>query len=425
MRYLGLCLVLAVLSGCVSYSQGFQKVELLLIQQKPELALVEHEKSVGSSKNELLYLMDKAMLQRMNGQFEASNATLEAAKKVMDELDATSVSEQTTSFLINDSSMSYEGEDYEQIAVHLYAALNYIELNLWDEARVEALQIDQRLKKFAEKHEGKTIDDAFSRYLTGLIYEHGKEWSDAMIAYRMAYQAYQKEQQPIPIFLKQDLIRLSQYLGLKDEYKQYKKDFNLEHVSTLQSMKQQGEVVLLLHHGLAPIKQEQSILVIGNKGVQHRVSLPIYRSRPSYISRARLTVGDVSVDSQVVEDFDMLARKSFDTHKPAMIARLIARAILKQAIAKEVKSKNGDLAGLITNVAGMVTETADTRSWLTLPKNIHLSRLMLEPGIYPASLTLLGRNGEVISSKNLQDITVVKGEKVVIEQSYIAPYREK
>ncbi|MCF6208590.1 MAG: hypothetical protein L3J61_04300 [Ghiorsea sp.] len=173
MKKLVVCLLLAVLSGCASYSQGFQKVELLLSQQKPELALQELEKNPSTVKNELLYLLDKAMLQRMSALYKASNTSFEQAKVLMDKLEATSMTEQLGALTINDSAMSYEGEDYEQIAVHIYAALNYIELGLWDEARVEALQIDERIKRLKEKRDGKAIEDPFARYLTGFIFEQG------------------------------------------------------------------------------------------------------------------------------------------------------------------------------------------------------------------------------------------------------------
>ncbi len=421
LKYIVLGLALLSFSGCASYSSGFQKVEVLLGQQKPQQALAELEKSPATGKDELLYLLDRAMLQRMSGMYQQSNASFEQAKKLVEKLDAVSITEQAGALTINDSMMSYEGEDYEQVAIHLFAALNYIKLGLWDEARVESLQVDMRLKKIAEDQKVKFEADAFSRYLAGIIYEQLGELDNAMISYRKSYETYKSQKQPVPQFLKEDLLRISKYLGLNNEYAQYQKQFNMKETLSARALNSQGEVILLLHHSLAPIKRSVSSLHMGRNGVRHRISLPEYQSRPSYVTRATLTIGNASVNAAIVNDFDRAARKSLQRHKPAMIARMIARVILKKAAAKAANDNNGGLAGLLVDVAGMATETADTRSWLTLPKNTLMARLAQKEGTYPATLTLYGAKGQVLEVMNLGNLELKKGKKLVIEKSYIRP----
>ncbi len=415
---------MVLLSGCASYSSSFQKIELLLEQQKPKEALLELEQHPRSNKDKLLYLLDKAMLQRMSGLYLESNASFEEAKALIDKLQGTSLVEQAGALTINDSTMSYEGDDFEQVSIHIYEALNYIALGQLDEARVEALQVDVRLKKLAEGESG-YVEDAFSRYLAGLIYEAEGEYDDAMIAYRKAYKAYKnnKLNMGVPIFLQQDLLRLSKKLGLADEHETFQKAFALDESASL-SQKGKGEVVLLLFDSLAPIKRSVSLLVYTDTGIPKRISMPEYQSRPSYISRARLTVGTHSMDAELVDDFDAIARASLESHKPAMIARLLARAILKANISKNAQKQGGELAGFLVDAVAMATETADTRSWLTLPKSIYLSRLMLEPGVYPASLTLFGKQGEVMMVMDLGQVEINKGKKLFMEKSFIAPYRK-
>jgi len=152
------------------------------------------------------------------------------------------------------------------VLVHLYMALNYLELGQRDEARVEALQVDIKLREIAEKFpESKFTEDALSRYLTGMIYEELGEWSDAMIAYRKAYEAYQKYQSnfgvAIPSMLKLDLVRLAQRQGLGDELAQYRKEFGIAPPPKKKAVADdpQGELVFILNNGLAPIKREKVI----------------------------------------------------------------------------------------------------------------------------------------------------------------------
>jgi len=102
-----------------------------------------------------------------------------------------------------------------------------------------------------------------------------------------------------------------------------------------------------------------------------------------------------------------------------MIARLLIRAALKKKAADEAKEHGGGALGLLVDVAGFITETADTRSWLTLPKNIHFARLSLKPGTYPVALKLIGHQGQVIATHQLADVTIKRGEKALIEQSWV------
>ncbi len=411
-------LLVLFLSGCASYSNSFQQIESLLVQQKPQEALVELEKKPASGRDRLLYLLDKAMLQRMSGLFAESNTTFEEAKKLIASLRATSLVEQAGAVTINDSAMSYEGEDFEQVLIHVYEALNYIALGQLDEARVEALQVDERLKQLSEG-EDNIKEDAFSRYLAGLVYEAEHELDEAMIAYRKAYEAYQYESEALPKLLKKDLLRLTYQLGLMDEFVKYKKEFDMDD-SFIEDAIGRGEVVVLLHAGLAPIKRSTSVFVNADDGVPVRISLPVYQSRKLAFSSARLTVGTTSVDLEVADDIDAIARASLESHKAAMTARLIARAIAKAAISKQAEKQGGEIAGFLADVAALATETADTRSWLTLPKRIYLSRLPMDDGEYQASLSLLGQQGEVIQNVNLGLITVRSGEKTFVEKTVVA-----
>ncbi len=125
-------LLLLLLSGCASYSSSFQRIESLLAQQKPREALLELDKHPVSGADKLLYLLDKAMLQRMSGLYAESNASFEVAKKVIESLQGTSLVEQAGALTLNDSVMSYEGESFEQVYIHLYEALNYLALGQLD-----------------------------------------------------------------------------------------------------------------------------------------------------------------------------------------------------------------------------------------------------------------------------------------------------
>ena len=456
-RLLGAIALLGVsagaLTGCATYSESFGAIEHNLSTRQYDAALQDIEKQSGSKTDRVLYLLNKGMVLRMKRDFTGSNQALEAAKAEMERLYAASVSEHTLSFVVNDATVSYAGDDYEQVLVHLYMALNYLELRQPYEARVEALQVDVKLREIGEKiPENKFTEDALSRYLTGLIYEELGEWSDAMIAYRKAYEAYKKYQVnfglPMPDMLKHDLLRLAQRQGLKDEVAQYRKEFDIKpEPEEDRAHEQEGELVFVLNNGLAPVKREKVVgatapppSVIVEAATPHKhitpappvvvtIALPYYESRPNNVLSARISVSDKQSSTQMMENIDAIARASLDSRMPAITARSIARAVAKGAIQGSVdraRNKNDNdaavalLSSFVVRVAAIATERADTRSWLTLPANVQLARLALPPGSYTVTVDLLGAGGHVVATQEYPGVVISKKHKTYLTQHWVA-----
>jgi hypothetical protein len=414
-----------LLSGCASYSDSFSSVEHAIVDRQPSqaLALLEklHKRGSFFSKADVLYQLNKAMVLRMQQQYEASNQAFEQAKSLIEQYDAFSVTEQASSFMINDASRAYLGEPFEQVLLHLYAALNYLEMGKPDEARVEALQVDQRLQRLNAKIKNPVYtEDAFVRYLTGIIYEQLGEYSNAMIACRKAYQAYQKYQKyfsvPVPRSLQQALLRLSKQQGLDDEYSRYQQAFNTQETQSVYDRRQLGELVLVLNSGLAPVKKEEAINTIApGSGQLIRVAVPHYVARNDDISGVKLLAKNQSsgnefqANGELVQDIDNIAFKTLDAEMPTIVARTAARAVTKYQITKEMSRKD-DALGLLSNILNMVTERADTRSWLTLPKHIYLVRIALEPGAYDINLEYLSTYGTVLDNKLVENVSINAGD---------------
>jgi len=421
-------------SGCASYSDSFSVIESDMAAQRFGAALETLERQRHPKRDQLLYLLNKAMLERMNGDYAASNRTFEVAKTRMEELRGLSLREQGQSLLINDATRSYAGEEFEQVLVHLYMALNYLQLGERIDARVEALQVDERLREITQRlPENRYTEDALARYLTGMIYEELGERSDAMIAYRKAYEAYRRYGQnysvAVPESLKRDLLRLSQQMGLTEELRQYKKEFRIEHWMSADELAEQGELIFLLHNGLAPIRREHAVTVPDlASGHFVRIAVPYYETRPTPVDGARVTAGGTSASAEVAEDIRAIALKDLETKMPAITARALARAVLKAQMAKaareNARQQNQNNAGaavaaMAVEIAGLVTERADTRSWLTLPSRIHLARLPLPPGTYTVKVDLLGDDGQIVSTQEYANVDIRRGAKTWLSLHWI------
>jgi hypothetical protein len=419
--------LLLQLAGCATYSQGFESIEQRLAAQDPASAMQILEKQPHPRGDLLLYLLNKAMLQRMQHDYAASNETFEQAKRIIQTYAAISVTEESAAFIFNDTTRTYTGTPLEQVMLHVYTALNYLELGDVDAARVEALQVEVRLRQLMQDSPQSALSvDPFARYLSGMIFEDLGEYSDAMIAYRKAYEAYQAHAElyalEVPEYLQRDLLRMARKVGLTNEYQQLQSRFNITLDQERNPAIDQGEIVLLFHNGLAPIKREHSVATIDPRsGRLIRVSLPYYQSRPELITAARLSTQGKKTKTQQVEAIDQIAHKTLEAYMPAITARAVARAVLKYNMAREAGKQN-DVAGLLVNIMGVVTEQADTRSWLTLPANIQMARLQLQPGSYNLSIELLDVSGQIQHITHLTDIKVNPGERRYISYHYIPSY---
>jgi hypothetical protein len=416
---------LAALAACATFSDTIQSTERSLALQQPKVALTEYEKRPASGTDKVLYLMNTGMLLRMAGDYADSTRALEQTKPLMEELGAVSVSEQALSVAVNDATKSFVGADFEQVAVRTYLALNYLEQ--------EALQVDVLLR---EKTQGAPdspyAEDAFARYLTGIIYEDEREWSDAMIAYRKAYEAYKKQLESfgvaVPETLKHDLIRLADRMGLRDEARRYRQEFGIKETPSVAALLEGGEIILTVHAGLAPIKRERATTLPNPAtGRILRIALPQYRSRAQPFGDARVSAESESATTSRVENIDAIAVKTLEAEMPAITARAIARMAVKDTMAKAASNSGGGssssstgagLLGLAVNLTAVFTERADTRSWFTLPGEIHLARLSLPPGEHKVRIELRGRDERVLDSSEIK-IALQKGEKKYVSRHWI------
>jgi len=307
--------------------------------------------------------------------------------------------------------------------------------------------------------------NAFLLYYSGMLYDADGEVNDAFIAYRNSAVAYQKNNNildvEIPPSLGLDLERLAGRLGFYSELIQLKKDCpevfaaagngNIdEEQKTPEDYEAAvrnkgwrpgfGEVALFLEAGFVAHKTQlrfdfpifageayadadywawemydgmgnMQAMTHGRK-IEYWVSVaaPELQDPVGVIGGARVSAG-LSGDHVITHQAANLSRESrinFDSEKPTMIFKTIARGLTKYLASREIKKKN-EVAGLLANLFGAATESADTRSWLTIPENIHLARLSLPAGTYDLKVEILDREGRTLDTKTINDVVVHAG----------------
>ena len=410
-----------LLQSCASYSSHATSMRDGLLQGKPDLSLAIAEQKDPDQK-EVISSLDKGILRRINNDFSGSNQILEVAKQEIEQLYGTSITENLAAVTINETFRGYEGDRYEQLLLHAYMAMNYIQLGQLDGARVEMLQANVKMKEWGDEPEG----DAFLRYLEGIIYESLGEQDSALISYRKAYTVYKEKggsQYPdAPVGIKKDLLRLLAWQGLWSEYKSYKKEFNMTGFKPVKASEKFGELVVILNNGLAPIRSEVAIPVFSTEVQKNlRVSFPAYKQQKSRLYVPRIHVNNEQYTMETVEDVDALARYSLEQAMPGIMVRATARAVVKyntQHTANE-KDKSG-LAGLLMTITNLVTERADTRSWTTLPQEIELRRLLLPVGEHSVQVKMQNAAGQIVDVMD-ENITIKPRQSSFLIKHWNAP----
>jgi uncharacterized protein len=366
------------------------------------LADIEKAQSQYHGANSLLYYFDKGSLEQRAGDYATSNQDLEQAERLIEEITPTSVSEAAASFLVNDMTLSYSGEDFEQVMVNVMKALNYFYLGDLGGAQVEARKVNTRLLALSDKYGREAVykDDAFARYLSAFAYEAAGEYNDAYIDYQKAFkdfQWYEKHfENPMPAFLPADLLRLARWLGFKEDYQAWREQFGSEMAEPPRRPVKQSEVLVVIYDGLMLHKKtkyvQAPIETPDNKPYVLKVAFPTFKpGHPALDGAGLLLPGSATpLPAFDLEPLAAIAVQNLEQRIGLISLKAIARATAKYIAAYQVQKAAGNnpLVNLATNIYTWATEQADTRSWRTLPFRFWAVRAPVPAGRQELTLVL-------------------------------------
>lgn len=426
-----ICLLLIVFSvaSCATYYEKNLALMQAVYQGNLEVAekLLQDPKLEKKKKDILLYYFNKGTVLWMNNKPQESNKYFRLADYYIEDYQKNYAAKLLT-FISNPKVEPYGGETFEQILVHYYTALNYAQLGDLDGALVEAKRMLLKTQKISDSYAGKNKykRDAFAHNLLGIIYDAQKDYNNAFIAYRNAYEVYKEDYQtllgtPIPTQLKSDIIRTAALIGFYEEQRQFEAEFNMKYVK--ENVQSDGSLVFFWNNGFGPVKDEWSInftIIPGGNGWVNFVNLdlglnfPFYTGDskqseslsslkfirvafPKYVSRnPRFTKATISVDSlnihsalHLAEDVNAIAYRSLEDRMMKEMGEALLRLALKQVAEEAVRKQNQGL-GMALSIVNAVSEQADTRNWQLLPYSINYTRITLPPGEHKVKLITSG-----------------------------------
>ena len=398
------------LASCGASTEFYRGVDDDVSQGNYRQAItrVRENKDEYGDKSSVLFSLDMGLLFHYAGEPDSSTAHLLAAEQEIEKLYTKSISLAAASFLLNDNVLPYDGEDFEKVLVNVFLALNFAQQGEPDEALVEARKVDLKLRELSKQYEGKNRyrEDAFIRYIAGVLYETDGEINDAFISYRRAYETYQiyaKEYgTKTPHFLLDDLVRTATLMSFDEEAATYRGLGGKPYVKTGRAP---GAILVITYTGKGPVKDEvrPTVSIPDTAGTLHtfQIALPKFlprfrgpRSYRVFVRPVRDTLAVTHTGTEVAEDVTAIAAKALEDRLTMVYLKSGGRALTKFLAAEKAKSelkKNDDkvvnfLGSLAIDVAVGATERADLRTWRTLPSEFQLARMDLPPGTYDLSV---------------------------------------
>ena len=254
---MGFSLILPILVGCGGYNM--HEVRLAIERGDFETALT-HLDEEDSKKRNLPYLFERGLISHYANLFEESNQEFERAEIIAEDLYTKSISREITSLLTSDAVRPYPGTRYERMLIHYYRALNYVYLNLPDDALVECRRAGQLLQYYADEDETYNFAGAaFVAYLSGIFYEWVGDWNNAYIAYKWAEAGYQRYAEQLGVSPPEDignaLVRLARLLGFNEDAARYTEIYGEPHSSPTGF----GELIFIYESGFVPPKTKENL----------------------------------------------------------------------------------------------------------------------------------------------------------------------
>lgn len=409
------CAVTSVFNPYPSQAQSFKAALSYPIPQGPSMhepVLVDLAEERDSA-DAMLYMMERGRIAQLFSLFDESKSDFQIVIDKFEQQDlaatveASDMAAQSASMLTNDNAIPYSGSGYERIFTHHFQALNYWGLGNIEGASIEfrkaALEQQVLLQKYedeiAEAHEEaeeeqidvdtlsaefagldavagrvkSSFQNAYTFYTSAAFWEATGELNNALVDYKKAL-----EINPSAELIKQDIARVSRKYGATTTYT----DLNLPAAD-------QGTVVLFYEEGFVPAKSETKLSLPTLDGGIISIAFPTYETS-NWPRAGTLRIRDDAFNdigtTQQVADVGAMAVKSLKEQIPMMIVRQGLRAFSKYQLQKQSGEQFGLMGSLVANAYNMVSESADRRSWLTLPNSAQALRFNLDQGQRQLSL---------------------------------------
>lgn len=421
-RCLAVCLMCLawLLVGCAGHESRVKAALDALDAGRPDEAIahLNEEMEVETAEqlpkmegDNALLLLDRATILQSTDRYEMSQRDFQTADKAIEILDfKRGTADDIGKYLFSDDVGPYRAPPFEKLLINTFNMMNYLARHDVSGAKVEARRLSV-MERYLKESEETTALLGLGSYLAGFTFEKAGGRDEALLYYEEAlgYQSYPSLRDPLRVLT-------------GGESKSPRIDEIVAGAGPLDSVSKNGdsELLIVIGYGRVPQKYPERIPIglaltmvsgiispgdaaqaneLAAKGLVTWINFPRLGK-----SRGRYSIPEVWVDGrpQNVEhalDIEAEVRKEWEEREPTVvlsaITRMITRVLAGEAVDAAVGAASdsgivGLLAGLATSATLTAADTPDTRSWSTLPSNVAITRLRLQPGQHTVQLRVRG-----------------------------------
>jgi hypothetical protein len=390
-------------------------------EYRKTLELIEKDKKfLYRDKDSVLYYLDAGMLNHYTADYRRSTDLLQEGERAIEAAYTKSVTMEISTYLVNDTAQEYAGEDYEDIYINAFNALNYYHEDDLEDAMVEIRRMNNKLGFLASKYgiimdnmqkkalsenteippdpsAGQTTftNSALARYLGMLFYRGNGNLDDARID--------------------RDQIRLA-FANNPSVYS-YPPPKSLEGELPVPSGKARFNVIAF--SGSAPVKEEETIRILIPNSRYIKIALPVMAPRSSVVNRiaVRFDSGE-SFDLELLEDIGAIATETFKERAHLVYLKAVLRGTLKGVTSSVLDAASdeaeGDAAAILsllsigTQIFAEASEKADLRISRYFPAKAYVGGITVDPGVYSYSIIYYSGN-KVIDAFRRENVPIRSG----------------
>ena len=387
--------------------------------------LEESSKDFYSKHDDVLQMLDLGLLAHYSEFPEVAINYLNQAEKLIEENYSKSITQNISSYILNDNVIDYAGEEYEDIYVNLFKCLTFISIEDYEKAFVEIRRFNNKLKSLSVKYQNQIYkikeeanfnddsyneenykiqfyDSVFARYLSMLLYLYEGDIDSAKIDYNFLVSAFNTQKQ---------LYNFSFPKQIEENFYTQKNNVRLN---------------VIAFSGMAPRKKEESI---SNVYYGYKFAFPVMYNMTSEVASIKLIAINQSTKEIYKKDFEKIecisniAVDTFKQRQNLIYTKSIARSLIKvttTAVLGNLKEKNDNesifnLLYYSSMIANQLTEVADIRTSKYFPSSVYASGIDLPEGNYDIIIDYFSSNGTQIFRKVFNDYDVSKNKLNLLE----------
>jgi hypothetical protein len=388
-------------------------------------ALEKKKEDAYREKDMVLYYLDAGMLSHYAGYYEDSAKLLQEGERAIESAFTKSLTETVGSFILNDTTREYAGEDYEDVYLNIFNALNYHHRGLEEDALVEIRRMNNKLQYLSTKY-GNAISNLQKSILENSVnsvkipYDPEtmrSSFSNSALGRYLGMLFYRGRGLMDDARIDRDQVRIA----FANQPSVYDFEIPASLEEELDIAPGKARVNILSFTGLSPVKREETLRFSITSTTWIKISLPALHSRPSSVARTEVVFDSgETLNLEMIENIDAIARETFKQNEGIIHAKTIIRSVIKSAAAAalDIGAQEVNNAGLSllmgllsmgSQAVAEASEKADLRISRYFPGRAHVGGITLDPGVYSFYVYYYDSGDRLIHQERFEDLQVYAG----------------